>query len=221
MNIYQKKETIEYITELVLKEIASQGFQFHEKRNHVPVSISARHLHLSKEHLDILFGINYRLSKIKYISQPGQFAADETVTILGPKGKIENVRILGPVRKETQVEISTTDAIKIGIKPVVAEENESLTGTPGVVIIGPKGTVEIEYGCMVASRHIHMTPSDAVSFGVSDGQRVSVKVNGIRGGILDNVAIRVREDFALDFHIDVDEANAFFISNGDMLEVIK
>lgn len=220
MENIKDKETISLITELVLKEIISQGIEIKKERTKVPVSISARHIHLNKEHLNILFGNGYELTKVKDISQPGQFAAEEKVTLVGPRGRIENVRVLGPLRKNTQVEISPANARALGVEAEVRNSGNH-EGTPGLTIIGPMGTINIIQGCIIAERHIHMTPKDALSFGVSDGQKVYVKVNGIRGGILDNVFIRVREDFALDMHIDVDDSNAFFIKNGDLLEILK
>ncbi|WP_082204450.1 phosphate propanoyltransferase [Clostridium homopropionicum] len=212
----ENDDLVSLITDLVLKELKSGEIQV----NKVPVSISARHIHLSKEHLEALFGADHKLTKVKDISQPGQFAAEEKVTLVGSKGKIENVRVLGPLRKETQVEISITDSRALGIKPVISESG-NLEGTPGITIIGPKGTINIDKGCLVAERHIHMTSHDAKVFGVIDGQKVNVKAEGHRGGVFMNVVIRVREDYALDMHIDVDEANAFDISNGDMLEILK
>lgn len=220
MDNLKNKETISLITELVIKELISKGIKIEKERNLVPVSISARHIHLKREDLDILFGANYNLTKVKDISQPGQFAAEEKVIIVGPKGKIENVRVLGPVRKESQVEISVRDARTLGVKAEIRQSGNH-KGTPGLTIIGPRGSIEILQGCIVAERHIHMMPEDAVSFGVTNGQKVFVKVNSERGGILDNVFIRVREDFALDMHVDVDDSNAFLIKNGDMLEILK
>lgn len=220
MNDLQRKETINYITELVLKEITLQGFKFQRERNMIPVSISARHIHLSREHLDLLFGSGHELTKVKDISQPRQFAAEEKVTLVGSRGRIDNVRVLGPLREETQVEISPTDARVLGIEPIVRDSGNH-EGTPGLVIVGPKGILNLNRGCIVSERHIHMTPEDAASFGVDDGQKVSVKVDSIRGGVLDNVFVRVRKDFALDMHIDVDDSNAFLIKNGDMLEILK
>jgi len=216
MNMQDNNELVNLITNLVLKELNSGEIPI----NKVPVSISARHIHLNKEHLEALFGANHELTKVKDISQPGQFAAEEKVTLIGSKGKIENVRVLGPLRKETQVEISITDARALGVKPVISESG-NLEGTPGITISGPKGTINIKKGCMVAERHIHMTPLNSKVFGVIDGQKVNVKAEGRRGGVFMNVVIRVREDYALDMHIDVDEANAFDISKGDMLEILK
>lgn len=229
MNIPEEKDLVSYITKLVIKEMSAQGIEIESNKNMVPVSISARHLHLNKKDLETLFGENHELIKVKDISQPGQFAAEEKVTLVGPKGEIKNVRVLGPLRQETQVEVSMTDARVLGIKPIIRESG-NLQGTPGITIIGPMGTLPIvgskgeltlDKGCIVAERHIHMTPTDALNFKVADGDKVSVKVYGQRGGVMDNVVIRVREDYSLDMHIDVDEANAFGINNGDRVEIIR
>lgn len=220
MNMLKKEETVNYITELVLKEILAQGLTLEQNKTKIPVSISARHIHLKKEDLEMLFGSGHELTRVKDISQPGQFAAEEKVTLVGPKGNIENVRVLGPLRKETQIEISITDARTLGIKPVVRDSG-NVDGTPGLTIIGPKATLQLEKGCIVAQRHIHMTPKDAVEYGVKDGQKVMVKCLNDRGGIFDNVFVRVREDYALDMHIDTDEANAFSIGNGEIVEILK
>ncbi|MFT5872040.1 MAG: putative phosphotransacetylase [Clostridium sp.] len=212
-------QMIKLITELVVKEASALGIEIKSEKSLVPVNISARHLHLKKEDLEVLFGLGNGLTKIKYISQPGQYAAEEKVTLQGPKGKIDNVRVLGPLRKETQVEISAADARVLGVKAVVRGSGNTY-GTPELTLVGPNGRVIMEKGCIVAERHIHMTPNDAVEFNVKDSQIVSVKVNTPRGGVFDNVLIRVSEDYTLDMHIDVDEANAFLINNGDFVEII-
>lgn len=219
-NVNAVENNLALITRLVSEEINKLGINVASKYNEVPVSISARHIHVSKEDLEILFGASYKLTKFKDISQPGQYAAEEKVMLVGPRGSLTNIRILGPVRKETQVELSAADARILGVKAVIRQSGK-LSDTPGVLIIGPKGEVRIKKGCIVSERHIHMTKEDSQKFGVSDGQKVNVKVNSIRGGLLDNVYVRVRDDFALDMHIDVDDANAFNIKNGDMLEIIK
>lgn len=220
MEAVKNRDMIELISKLVIQELHKNGVALGQDYTKVPVSISARHIHLSKEHLEILFGQGYQLTKFKDISQPGQYAAEEKVTIVGPKNTIKNVRILGPIRKETQVEVSTTDTRVLGVKPVVRQSGV-LNGTPGLTIIGPNGQVTLDKGCIVTERHIHMTPNDAQNYEVQDGQVVGVKVDSVRGGILENVYVRVREDFALDMHIDVDDSNAFGINNGEKLEIIK
>lgn len=184
----------------------------------VPVGISNRHIHLSQEHLDILFGRDYKLTVMKDLSQPGQYAADEKVTIAGPKGKIDKVRILGPVRKETQIEVSRTDSFILGVNPPVRDSG-FLQDTPGLKVIGPKGEVELEKGTILAARHIHFHTSDAEKFGVKDQDRLRVIVLGERGVIFENVLARVSKNYALEFHVDTDEANGAALKNGDMLEI--
>ena len=169
--------------------------------NTIPVGVSNRHVHLSQGNLEALFGPGYELSRMKDLSQPGQYACKETVTICGPKGAIEKVRILGPVRSRTQVEILAGDSFKLGIKST-ARLSGDLDGTPGITIIGPKGSVQIKEGLMVAQRHIHMLPEDAARMGVHDGQVVSLEVDGIRGGILRNTIVRVTGQSGLECHID-------------------
>jgi len=184
----------------------------------IPVGISSRHIHLSKGDLDILFGADYELNVLKDLSQPGQYAAQEQATIIGPKGKIENVRILGPVRQQTQIEMSRTDSYLLGVRPPVRDSG-FLKDTPGVTIKGPQGEVELRQGVIIAARHIHFHLSDASRFNVKDQDRVRVVVEGERGLIFENVLARVSESYALEFHVDTDEANAAGLSNGDLLEV--
>ena len=186
----------------------------------VPVGISNRHIHLSQEHLEVLFGPGYELTVKKDLSQTGQYAAEETLIIEGPKSSMKNVRILGPVRKETQVEISRTDAFGLGVKPPVRDSG-FLEDSPGLKLIGPKGEVELDKGVIIAQRHIHMNEADAEAFGVKDKDIVSVRVGGERGLIFDNVLVRVRGDFVLEMHIDTDEANAAMLNNGQMVEVLR
>lgn len=185
----------------------------------VPVGISNRHVHLSQEHLEQLFGKGYQLTKQKDLKQYGQFAAEETVTLIGPKGRIGNVRILGPVRSQTQVEISRTDSYVLGIDPPIRDSGD-LKGSAGIVIEGPKGQISIDEGVILAFRHIHFSLEDARNFGVEDKQFVSVEVEGTRSLILENVLCRVHKDYRLEFHIDTDEANAAGLRNGMEVEVI-
>lgn len=186
----------------------------------IVVGVSNRHVHLSREDVEILFGKDYQLTPIKELGQPGQFACQETVTIVGPKGSIENVRVLGPERKETQVEISLTDAYKLGLNPPVRDSGD-LEGTPGITIIGPKGQVTKDRGVIIAKRHIHMHTSDAEKFGVKDKDIVKVIVEkGDRKLIFDDVLIRVSDKFALEFHVDTDEANAALLKTGDTVFIV-
>lgn len=186
----------------------------------IPVGVSGRHLHLSQEDLDILFGSGYQLTKIKDLSQPGQYASKETVTIAGPKGAIEKVRVLGPVRKQTQVEILTGDGFKLGVT-VQPRLSGDLQGTPGITIIGPKGSVCLSVGLIAAQRHIHMTPEDAQHFEVTDGQIVGIQFDGSRGGTYQNTAIRVTGTSALECHLDTEEANAMNINSLSKIKIIK
>lgn len=185
----------------------------------VSTGISGRHVHLSDEHLKILFGEDYILTNVKDLSQPGQFASDSFIDVIGPKGTLTNIRVLGPTRKKTQIEISRTDSFKLGVNPPVKDSGD-VEGSPGATLRGPNGEVEIEEGIILALRHIHMTPEDAERLGVKDGQMVKVEVEGPRALTFKEVIIRVREDFALDFHVDTDEANAAGLNNGDVVKVI-
>jgi putative phosphotransacetylase len=211
-----QKELIENITRLVMEELRNSHLL---KKDLVPVSISARHLHLQQEHVDVLFGKGYQLTRFKEISQPGQYACNEKVTLQGPKGSIENVRILGPLRKQTQIEIARTDSRKLGITPPVRNSG-NITGSAPITLIGPNGIVHLEEGCIIADRHIHMTPEDAKDFGVQDKQKVSVLVEGDKGGLMGQVTIRVNERYALDMHIDTDDANAFDLKGNEQLKII-
>jgi putative phosphotransacetylase len=189
--------------------------------NKVLVETSARHVHVSEEHLKILFGENATLTFKKALSQPGQFAAEERVTVVGPKKSQPNVSILGPCRGKTQVEISATDARSLGFDIVIRESGD-IKGTPGCKLIGPAGEVEISEGVIVAKRHIHLTPEAAKEMGLVDKQIVKVEVpSENRSIIFGDVVIRVREDFATAMHIDTDEANAGGIAPNSYGYIIK
>lgn len=187
--------------------------------NQITIGVSARHVHLSKEHLQILFGNDYSLTEMKPLTQPGQFAANETVAVIGPKGTFPKVRILGPTRGKTQLEVSKTDAFALGINPPVRESGD-IAGSAGIKLQGPAGEVELEEGVIIAARHIHFHTTDAERFGVKDKQRVAVRTSGERGVVFENVVVRVSDSYALDMHIDTDEANAAGIANGDTAELI-
>lgn len=181
----------------------------------VLIETSARHVHVTAEALAILFGEGHELTKKKDLSQPGQFACEERIAVIGPKGQFPAVSILGPVRPANQVEISASDARSIGVAAVVRESGD-IAGTPGCKLVGPAGEIEISEGVIVAKRHIHMTPEDAENYGLSDKQIVSVKIpsNG-RELIFGDVVVRVSEKFKLAMHIDTDESNAA-MPNGEM-----
>ncbi|KLU61290.1 phosphate propanoyltransferase [Peptococcaceae bacterium CEB3] len=184
----------------------------------VPIEISNRHVHLTQEHVEALFGPGYTLTPSKFLSQPGQFACEETLTLVGPKGSLNGIRVLGPVRKQSQVELATTDTFKLGVRPPVRDSGD-LAGTPGLELVGPNGRVVLASGVIVAARHIHMMPSDAAQYGVVDGAYVRVEIPGLRGGIFNNVLVRVSPSSHLNIHIDTDEGNGFSVRNGDMVLV--
>ena len=201
--------------ELILKDVLSDLIS-----DEVVVGVSNRHIHISQEDLEKIFGAGYKLTKMKDLRQPGHYAANETVTIIGPKGKMDKIRILGPVRKETQVEISMSDAFKLGIKAPVKESGK-LDGTPGLTIVGPKGALEKDKGVIVAGRHIHMPKFIADIKGYKDGDMVTVETSGERKALLQNVLIRVGSNVVKEIHLDMDEANASGASNGAFVKIIR
>lgn len=180
----------------------------------IPVGVSNRHVHLSREHLEILFGEGYELTPIKELCQPGQYAAKEMLYIVGPKNGIQGVRIIGPVRNRTQVEISRTDSFALGVKAPIRESGD-LNGTPGCVLVGPKGTVILDEGVVIAERHVHMSKEQAESMGLRDKDRVSITVEGSRSMTFNNVLVRAGYGHEKEFHLDTDEANASAINNGE------
>ena len=208
---------VELITRMVMEALNQKN---ESKGGYlVPVGVSARHVHLTQGHVEILFGTGYQLTKKKEL-MGGQFASNELVTIVGLKLRaIENVRILGPARGRSQVEISATDAVKLGVKAPIRESGD-VAGSAPIALVGPKGALYLTEGCIVAKRHIHMAPKDAIAAGVSDGDMVSVKAENERGTVFHEVKIRVDESFTLEMHIDTDEANAAKIATGDSGRVI-
>jgi len=184
----------------------------------VPVGLSNKHCHLSQEHIDILFGEGHQLTNFKDLKQPGQYACEEKIQVVGPKGAL-TMRVLGPARNASQVEISVTDGFSIGVVPPVRNSGD-LAGSPGAKLVGPKGEVEISEGIIAAARHIHMHTTDGEAFGLTDKQMVSVRVDGPRGLVFDNVLVRVHPEFALEFHADIDEGNAAGLKNGVTVEII-
>ena len=188
--------------------------------NMVLVETSARHLHVTQEVLETLFGEGYELTRKKDLSQPGQFACEERVQVIGTKGSFPAVSILGPVRPETQVELSASDARSIGVVAPCRESGD-IAGSGACKLVGPKGEVEISEGVIVAKRHIHATPEDAEKFGIKDKQIVSVKVESDgRSLVFGDVVVRVSPKYALAMHIDTDESNAAFAKPGMMGEII-
>jgi putative phosphotransacetylase len=186
----------------------------------IPMAVSARHCHLSKSDLEALFGEGYELTKKADLSQPGQFAANETITIAGPRGSLEKVRILGPARNMTQVEVSQTDSVKLGLKPPLRESGD-IEGSAPITLVGPRGSLYKKEGLIIAQAHIHMTPEDADRYNVENGEYVKVEVDGERPVILGKVLIRVSPRYKLEMHVDTDEANAGLITGKTIGRLIK
>lgn len=187
----------------------------------IPVGVSNRHIHFSQEHWDVLFGREVQPRKFRSVVQPGFFACYETVTLVGPKGKIENLRVIAPHRPKTQVEISKTDAATLGIKPPVRDSGR-LEGAAGVKIVGPKGELELKEGVILAKRHIHFAPEEAKGFAVKEGELVRVRagIGGDRELVFENVLCRISDKFKLEFHLDTDEANASLVKTGDQVHIV-
>ena len=185
----------------------------------LPIALSNRHVHLSQADIEALFGAGHELTHFKPLSQPGQYACEEKVTVVGPKGQ-QTMRVLGPVRPESQVEVSLADARGLGLSVPVRQSGD-IDGTPAFKLVGPNGEVECEKGIIVAARHIHMSLEDAEKFGVKDKDVVSVKTEGLRGLTFHNVLVRANANFALEMHVDIEEGNAAGVKNGDLVELIK
>ena len=208
---------VEEITKLVLQ--AMETTKANRPEFKVPVGISARHIHLTQEHVEKLFGKGYQLTKKKEL-MGGQFASNEQCTIVGLKLRaIENVRILGPVRSASQVEISATDARTLGVKAPTRQSGDTAGSAP-IALVGPKGAIYLEEGCIVAARHIHLCPEDAKAAGVKDNDFVTVRMGNERGALLDNVKIRVHESFTTEMHIDTDEANACQVRQDELAAIL-
>ena len=185
----------------------------------LPIALSNKHIHLSQADIDVLFGQGYELTHKKDLSQPGQFACEEMVEVVGPKGSTK-MRVLGPASTESQVEVSLADARGLGIAVPVRQSGDT-EGTPGCKLVGPKGEVEMTKGVIVAARHIHMSLEDAERFGVKDKDVVSVQTTGERALLFNNVLVRANAAFALEMHVDLEEGNAAGVKNGDLVELVK
>ncbi len=202
----------------ILKAIENQS---NDTVGEIPVGISNRHIHLSQEHVEILFGKGYTLTPFKDLSQPGQYACKETLTIVGPSLRpIEKVRVLGPVRSASQVEISRTDSYTLKVVPPVRESGK-ISGSAPITIIGPKGIVTLQEGCIIANRHIHMSLEDGAAFGVKDNDYVDIDAFGERKTRFFDVQVRVHKDFRLEMHLDTDDANAAGLKNGAKVSIVR
>jgi putative phosphotransacetylase len=185
----------------------------------VIIGLSNKHLHLSAEHIDALFGKGHKLTPTKDLRQPGQFACEEKVDLEGPKGVIKGLRVLGPARPETQVELALTDARGLGLKPPVRESGK-LAGPPGCKLTGPAGSVELDHGVMVALRHVHLSPSEAAEAGVKDKDVIRIKIGGERAVVFEEVLVRSGEKHLSEFHLDTDEGNAAGVDSGQEVELL-
>ncbi|HCQ89813.1 MULTISPECIES: ethanolamine utilization phosphate acetyltransferase EutD [unclassified Clostridium] len=206
---------VNYIIDEVVKRL-----QGGEEDNTVLVEASGRHVHLSQKDVDSLFGKGYQLTNKRELSQPGQYLCEEKVTLIGPKGTLQNVSVLGPVRGNTQVELSKSDAVSIGLNAPVRMSGD-IKGTPSIILATPKSVLRIEEGVIAAKRHIHITPEDAAKFGVKDQEEIKIKVGGERGLIFENVAVRVSSKFQTAIHLDYDEANACGFTKGLRATIVK
>lgn len=212
------EKIVSEIVDRVLKECSKAPAT---DNSSVPVGISNRHIHLSREDVETLFGKGYELTPFKDLSQPGQYACKEQLTIIGPSLRsIEGVRVLGPVRKASQVEISRTDSYVLKVKPPVRESGDIKDSAP-ITIVGPKGTVTLKEGCIIANRHIHMSTEEGKAFGLNDGDSVTVDMFGERRTTFYDVQVRVHKDFRLEMHIDTDDANAAGVGNGFKAKIRK
>ena len=185
----------------------------------VTIGVSNRHVHITKEHIEVLFGKDFELTKIKDLNQPGQYASTSKVTFKTDKDSIDGVRVLGPVRDYTQVEISKTDAFKLGLNPPVRNSGNLKESAP-ITIVGPVGTVDLKEGCIIADRHIHITKEQMEQFGFVGIKEVKVKLDGIKGGTLEHVELKVSNPAYFELHLDTDDANAHLVGNNDIGEII-
>lgn len=187
----------------------------------IPIAVSARHVHLTQATLDALFGAGHALRVRQPLSQPGQFAAEETVTLVGPRGRIEHVRVLGPPRAADQIELARSDELALGIDAPLRLSGD-LAATPGLGLVGPAGSVRVPHGVVTARRHIHMSPEDAREFGVQDHERVSVAIDSEgRDLVFGDVVVRVSPDFRLELHLDTDEGNAAGVAHGATARLVR
>jgi len=206
---------INHIVGEVIKRLQNE-----KKDDEILVETSGRHVHLSQEHVEILFGKGYELTKIKELSQPRQYLCGEKVAVIGSKGTILNVSVLGPIREESQVELSITDAVSIGVKAPIRMSGD-LDNSASAIIATSKDAVRLEKGVIVAKRHLHITPSDAIRYGVVNNEEVGIKTDGERGVIFNNVIVRVSEKFKTAVHLDYDEANTCGYSKGMRASIVK
>lgn len=213
------KESSSQLVRSAVNEILAQ-LRSQECDGAIPLGVSNRHIHLSRGDLDVLFGVGYNLTELRPLSQSGQYAAKETICVAGYKGCLSQVRVLGPLRPQSQIEISRTDAYTLGVKPPLRPSG-NLAGAVDLCVIGPAGMLVMQGSTIIAQRHIHMTPGDAERFCVRDKDVVSVKAKSGRTCVFEDVVVRVSPDFRLELHLDTDEANAADLSNGNLFTIHK
>jgi len=219
-----KNKLVKMVTNQVLDSLNTKTDSrqdYDSNKYNIPIGISVRHLHITQADLEKLYGSGYKLSKKKDLAQPGEFASNEVVTLVGPRLKsIENVRILGPVRDHTQVEVSQTDAITLGIKPPVRRSG-IIKGSESLTLIGPEGAITLDEGVIRANRHIHLPPAEADKMDVKNDEIVSVEIPGTKSVVLRNVQVRVKEGWVLQMRLDTDDANAADVQCGLKARIIK
>lgn len=215
-----EQEIAALVAKIVAEQLGKDGcFQVETDEALVPIGVSNRHIHLSQADFEQLFGVGATMTHFKDLSQPGQFACQEVMTLVGPGGAIERVRLLGPARKQTQVEVSVADCFKLGIKAPLRDSGD-LAGSAPITIVGPKGSVTVPEGCIIALKHIHMHTDDAARLGLKDRDHVNVQTCGERNLMFQEVLVRVSDKFKLEMHVDMDEANAASLSNGDKVRIV-
>jgi putative phosphotransacetylase len=212
---------IRHVVQEVLQRIFPAVPRVDESGIPVLINVSNRHMHITKEDLEALFGSGAELEKLRDLMQPGEFASKSLVTLAGQNGVIRDVRILGPVRSYTQVEISLTDSFQLGIKSPLIRDSGAHEGTPGITAVGPAGAVTLRKGVILAQRHIHMHTDDGKRFGFRDGDWARVRIEGPRALVLERVLVRVKSTYAFEMHVDIDEANACALKSGDYGRILK
>jgi len=207
--------------ELVQGLAAEVGRRLQRSKTPVRIGVSNRHAHITREHFEAIFGRGAALTKFRDLTQPGQFAANEKMDVQGPKGTLKGVRLLGPFRPKTQIEVSWTEAVALGVQPPVRESGD-LGGSAALRLVGPQGAVEVREGLILARRHLHCTPGDAAAIGLSNGEVVRVRAGrgGGRGTVFEDTVVRVSDKFSLELHLDTDEANAAGVKTGDLAYIV-
>lgn len=212
---------VRHVIQEVLQRVIPAMARDEEAGIPVLVNVSNRHMHIRREDLETLFGKGAELEKLRDLMQPGEFASQSLVTLVGPQGVIRDVRVLGPVRSYTQVEISLTDCFQLGVKSPLVRDSGSHEGTPGITIVGPSGSITLQKGVILAQRHVHMHTGDGECHGFKDGDWARVKIEGPRSLVLERVLVRVKSTYAFEMHVDTDEANACALKSGDYGRILK